>query len=130
MKILLTAIGKRVQLIKYLNKACTVVGVDCGELIPSVKFVEKFYKVHRYDEEEYIDELLEICLNENVDLLIPLYEKEFLVLCDNREKFKKIGTTLLLSDKKVINICNDKWETYNFFNKNNIVLHYIILILK
>lgn len=48
-------------------------------------------------------------------MLIPLYEKEFILLCENREKFNKIGTILILSDKKLIEIFNDKWESYRFF---------------
>lgn len=120
MKILITAIGKRVQLIKYLRKSCIVIGTDCGELAPSIGFVDKFYKVHKYYEEEYIEDLIKICKNEKIDLLIPLYEKEFLLLCKYREDFKKIGTILLLSNKEIIETCNDKWETYKFFIQNNI----------
>lgn len=120
MKVLLTAIGKRVQLINHLKKSNDVIGVDCGDLAPAIQFVDKFYKIHKYNEKEYIDHLIKICKNEKVDLLIPLYEKEFSILCENRDKFKKNGTILLLSNKAVIELCNDKWETYEFFLENEI----------
>lgn len=120
MKILITSIGKRVQLIRYFKKSCTVVGVDCNELIASLNFVDKFYKVHKCYEKEYINELISICKKENIDILIPLYEKEFLILNKNRYKFDKIDTIIMLSNKEVIQKCNDKWNTYQFFKKNNI----------
>ncbi|MBZ9624571.1 ATP-grasp domain-containing protein [Clostridium sp. FP2] len=120
MKILLTAIGKRVQLINQLKRSNDVIGVDCGDLAPAIQFVDKFYKVHKYNEKRYIEDLLIICKEEKIDLLIPLYEKEFSVLCENREKFKNIGTILLLSNKDIIELCNDKWKTYKFFLDNEI----------
>ncbi len=120
MKVLLTAIGKRVQLINHLKKSNDVIGVDCGDLAPAIQFVDKFYKIHKYNKKEYIDDLIKICKSEKVDLLIPLYEKEFSILCENRDKFKKNGTILLLSNKAVIELCNDKWETYEFFLENEI----------
>ncbi|MGN2369749.1 ATP-grasp domain-containing protein [Clostridium cagae] len=120
MKVLLTAIGKRVQLINHLKGSNDVIGVDCGDLAPAIQFVDKFYKIHKYNEKEYIDDLIKICKKEKVDLLIPLYEKEFSILCENRGKFKDVSTILLLSNKDIIEICNDKWKTYKFFLDNNI----------
>lgn len=120
MKILLTAIGKRVQLIKYLKRNCTVVGADCSTMAPSIQFVDEFYKVPKCSDEGYIDDMLNICTVENIDLLIPLYEKEFILLCKKREHFEAVGTKLLLSDENIIKICNDKWETYKFFRKNDL----------
>lgn len=120
MNLLITSIGKRVQLIKYLKKSCTIVGVDAGELAPAVSFVDKFYKIPKCSEEGYIETLLSICKNEKIKFLIPLHEFEFNILCLNREKFKEVGTTLLLSHRNIIDICQDKLKTYEFFVQNNI----------
>lgn len=120
MNVLFTAIGRRVQLINHFKKYHKVIGVDTGELAPAKHFVDSFYKVPKWDDKEYVNTLLNICKKENVDMLIPLYEKEFILLCENREKFNKIGTILILSDKKLIEIFNDKWESYRFFIENNI----------
>ena len=120
MKVLFTAIGRRVQLINHFKKYHKVIGVDTGELAPAKHFVDSFYKVPKWDDKEYVNTLLNICKKENVDMLIPLYEKEFILLCENREKFNEIDTTLILSDKKIIEIFNDKWESYKFFIENNI----------
>lgn len=120
MKILLTAIGKRVQLIEYLKKSCYIVGVDSGDLVPAKSFIDKFYSVPKVNDEPYVERLLEICKEEKIDLLIPLYEKEFYKLSQAREKFEKVGTKLLLSHIDVINTFNNKWNACKFFMQNNI----------
>ncbi|WBW95453.1 ATP-grasp domain-containing protein [Oceanirhabdus sp. W0125-5] len=120
MNLLLTAIGKRIQLVKYLKETSFVVGIDCSELVPAMNFVDKFYKVDKYYEKGYIEQLIKICKGEKIDIIIPLYEKEFLLLSRNRKKFEDIGIKLMLSSEAVLNICNDKWKTYEFFRKNKI----------
>lgn len=120
MKILLTAIGKRIQLINYLKKSCEVLGADCGELVSASYFVDKFFKVPKYNENGYIESLISICSNEKIDMLIPLYEKEYKLLSENREKFIEIGTKLLLSSSETIECCNNKSNTFEFFKLNNI----------
>lgn len=119
--ILITAIGKRVQLIKHLKQSFRVVGTDASLLNPAKNFVDVFYQIPRYTEENYIEELLKICLKEDVKLIIPLFEKEFLTLSKSREKFESKGIKLLLSDEKVIKICNEKFSTYEFFKNSGII---------
>jgi len=120
-KILLTAIGKRIQLISYLKKEFTIIGTDCSDLNPARYFVDQFYKVPAYHDENYIPSLLAICQKEAVDILIPLFEKEYPILDKHRKEFKKTGVSLLLSDTSVINICNDKYRTYEFFKSHKIL---------
>lgn len=120
MKILLTAIGKRIQLITHLKKTFEVFGVDCSDLAPAMYFVDKFFKIPRYNEKGYIDILSAICESEDIDVLVPLYEREYELLLKNEDKLIKSGTKLLLSPYKTIECFNDKYKTYEFFRKNNI----------
>jgi len=115
MNLLITSIGKRVQLIKHLKKYFNVVGVDAGELNPAKYFIDKFYKIPKANEIDYIESLLYICRKEKVRVLVPLYEGEFEVLHNAREKFKNLGVTLLLSNSRVLDICKNKENTYNHF---------------
>lgn len=121
MNVLITAIGKRVQLLNYLRRSLKVVGIDCSSLNAAKNFVDKFYEVPNCTDVSYIREIIKICKLENVDLIIPLHEKEFEVLENNREKFKSIGVEILLSSKEIIEICNDKISTHKFFKENNII---------
>ncbi len=120
MKLLLTAIGKRIELIQHLKTRFQVVGVDCSNLNPARNFVDSFYIVPRYTAPEYADALLEIVRREQIDLLVPLYEPEFPGLCELRERLYEAGCRLVLSEAEVIRICNGKLETAEFFDRYHI----------
>lgn len=120
MNLLLTSIGKRIQLIEHLRTAFRVVGADASEQNAARHFTDEFYQVPRCREDGYIDALLDICRGERIDTLIPLYEAEFPVLNKARRQFEELGIHLLLSDQQVIDICNDKRKTAAFFEKYNI----------
>lgn len=113
--LLLTSIGKRVQLIKHLSKSFKVIGVDASEINPAKTFVHKFFKIPKATEKNYIESLMEICKEEEVKILIPLYEGEFEILHNERSQFYSVGTIVLLSNKEILNICKDKEETYKYF---------------
>ena len=37
---------------------------------------------------------------------------------NNKKKFEEIGTKIIVSNREVIRICNDKWMTYNYLKRN------------
>ena len=117
MTIILTAIGKRVELIKHLKTKGRVVGVDSSELNVGRYFTDGFYVIPKASQSGYVEALLDVCAKEKADYIIPLHEAEFDILCDNRSRFDEIGVTLVLSDKAVIDICKDKYKTSAFFEK-------------
>lgn len=120
MNILITSIGRRVQLIQHLKKTFTVVGVDASEDNAARHFTDYFSVIPKCNEEEYMDRLLAACRDNSAELIIPLYEGEFEKLCDNRQLFEKNGIKLLLSDKEIIQICNNKDKTQKFFEDEGI----------
>lgn len=120
MKILITAVGRRVQLVKHLSQYFQVIGVDCSDIAPAAWHCDKFYRIPSVNNKSYIDMLLSICSKEKINVLLPLYEKEFFIIESSKKYFDDLGTYVMLSNKKVIEICNDKWKTYMFFVNNNI----------
>jgi len=120
MKLLLTAIGKRIQLIEHLNTKFYIIGVDSSASNPAKEFVEEFVSIPACTDPSYQHTILSICKKERIKVLIPLYEKEFLTLCDIREDLEAEGTKLILSDREVIEACNDKAATAVFFEKYQI----------
>lgn len=120
MNLLLTSIGKRIELIEHLKSRFRVIGVDASLENPARCFADVFYQVPRCSAENYVDELLSVCQKEQVSLLVPLYEPEFSVLDAARERFKEIGVVVVLSEGPVLDICNDKSKTAAFFEKYRI----------
>ncbi|MCI8383022.1 MAG: ATP-grasp domain-containing protein [Lachnospiraceae bacterium] len=120
MNLLLTSIGKRIELIEHLKSRFRIIGADASTENAAKYFTDVFYQIPRCSEENYVDKLLTICKKEEVSLLVPLYEPEFMILDGARERFREAGVTLVLSDKAVLDICDDKRKTAVFFEKYDI----------
>jgi len=121
--VLFTSIGRRVELMQAFRKSyealslkARILGTDAEpSLAPASYFVDQCFTVPRVDDAGYFDSLLNICKEEKVDLIIPLFEPEFFLLDVRRYEFEKNGVLLLLSERRVLESCQDKWQTYNFF---------------
>jgi carbamoyl-phosphate synthase large subunit len=69
--------------------------------------------------EEYIPFLLNYCKKKSIDILISLFDIDLLILARHKKQFEEIGTNVVVSEPKIIEICNDKWQTYQFLINNN-----------
>lgn len=117
MNLLLTSIGKRVELIEHLKTRFRVVGVDASPENAARHFTDAFYLIPKCREDGYVEALLTVCKKERISLLVPLYEPEFAILEAAGELFAQAGVKLVLSDKRVLDICGDKRKTAAFFEK-------------
>lgn len=62
----------------------------------------------------YIDTTLKICKEYQVNALISLNDLELPILAEKKSLFEEIGVKLIISDPEVIDICFDKFRTYNY----------------
>lgn len=67
----------------------------------------------------YIPFLLEYCKNKKINAIISLFDIDLPILARNKNRFTEIGVTVIVSEPRVIDICNDKWNTYKFLVENN-----------
>ena len=49
----------------------------------------------------------------SIDAIISLFDIDLPVLSRNKVKFENIGVRLVVSNEVAIEICNDKWRTFN-----------------
>lgn len=122
MNVLLTSVGRRAYMVKYFKETLGAEGKVhvCNSDNKSIAFKYADKKVISpliYDE-NYIPFLLEYCKENRIDILISLFDIDLLILAKHKKEFKKIGTDVIISDPEIIKICNDKWMTYEFLNKN------------
>lgn len=120
MKILITAVGRRVQLVNHFKKYFEVIGVDCSEMAPASYFTDYFFVVPPCSDFGYKKAILDVCIKENIDIIVSVHDQECIILDDIRDELKKLGVVLMLPEKRVLDICNDKWQTYKFFMENGI----------
>ncbi len=121
-RILFTGAGRRIELIQafrqaalVLNKDLKIYGADMAGDAPALSYCDFTRKVCAMKDPNYIDELLDICREDKIDLLIPTIDTDLLVLARNKEKFTDIGIKVLISDPDKILICRDKNNTSQFF---------------
>ena len=122
MNILFTGVGRRIELLQafrnaalVLNKDIKIFGADMAGTAPALVYCDYTRRVVAMKDVSYIDNLLEICMEDNIDLLIPTIDTDLLVLSENKKKFEAIGTCVMISAPDKIRICRDKNNTSKFF---------------
>ena len=120
MNILFSCAGRRNYLLHYFKQALIyqgrIIATDMQSSAPALAVADKAYLVPGVYEVGYVDELLAICKKEGIRALISLNDLELPILAAEKEKFKAIGTNILISAQEVIDICFDKWRTHKFTN--------------
>lgn len=121
MNILLTSVGRRSYLAEYFKEAIGGDGVVCvanSSLSPGFYAADRAVKTPLIYDQDYIPFLKKYCMENQIELLVPLFDVDLPVLSVHKEEFERIGTTVVVADSKTVEICNDKWKTYQFLNRN------------
>ncbi len=118
MNILFTCAGRRNYLINYFKEALNgdgkVFAADMQKTAPALVDADIAIVVSSIYDKDYIKELLQICKKNKINALISLNDLELPLLSENVEAFEEIGVKLIISNKKVIDICFDKFKTHKF----------------
>lgn len=120
--ILFTSSGRRVSLIQkfketFLNEQIngSIITADLNRNVPTAYISDRHYTVPKVTQENYVTELLNICLKENITLIIPLIDTELSLLAENKHAFERINVKVLVSGTELNKIASDKQITYQFF---------------
>ena len=122
MNILFTGVGRRIELLQafrnaalVLNKDLKIYGAEMTWTAPALAYCDFTRKVAAMKDPGYIDNLLKICKEDKIDLLIPTIDTDLLVLSENKLLFESLGTKVMISAPDKIQICRDKNNTSQFF---------------
>ena len=123
MNVLILSAGTRNKIVQYfkreLNGTGKVIATDCSNLAPAIYEADKYFITKRITENGYLEDILDICKNENIDTLFTLIDPEISLISKNIEKFKAIGVNPIVSDYDKVEMCFDKYKMYNFLKDNN-----------
>lgn len=124
LNIMFTCIGRRVSLLSSFRKSARqlkleskFIGTDTTKLSPALQLCEKQYIVKPVSHRDYLKELLAIVKKEKVKLLVPTVDLDLKLLAVNKSRFEKLGCFVLISTPEVIDICQDKRETFKFLSE-------------
>lgn len=124
--ILILSAGRRVELVQSFQKAAkrlniksNIVAGDCSKTAPAIYFADRKAILPRIKEDNYIDEIINVCKKENIKLVIPTIDTDLLLLSEERERIEsESGAVVLISSTEVISICRDKINTQKFLEEN------------
>ena len=122
MRILFTGVGRRIELLQafrsaalVLDKELKIYGADMAGTAPALAYCDYTRKVVAMNDPTYIQNLIDICVADKIDLLIPTIDTDLLILSENKGRFNAIDTKVMISDPDKIRICRDKNNTSQFF---------------
>ena len=92
------------------NRPVTIIGTDINDQVVGRYFCDDFYKIPKASSSEYLDTIISLCKKKGIDVLIPQNTAELLILSDNKQLFKQIGTKILVSCNEAITKANDKFN--------------------
>lgn len=123
MNILVTSAGRRTYLINYFKEALKGGGkVFASNSVATYTLTQADDHIitpQIYDE-GYIDFLIKYCKANAITAIISLFDIDLPILSANKDRFLENGIKVIVSDLNAIEICNDKWKTYEFLRKLDI----------
>ena len=116
MNILITSAGRRVSLLRgfelELDKLLPDSKVYAADAFPKLssacQLAKKSFCMPLLKSADYIKKLLELCILENISLVIPTIDTELEMLALSREAFLQHGINIVVSDFNLVKRCNDK----------------------
>lgn len=126
--ILITSAGQRVSLVKSFKNElkklfpeAKVYTVDANPILAPACHVSDGYRmVGKVTDPNYIRELLKICKEWDIKLIIPTIDTELSFLAQNRMAFEQHQIIPIVSDLNFILKCRDKRIINNFFLSHGI----------
>jgi carbamoyl-phosphate synthase large subunit len=126
--VLFTSVGRRVELLRAFHSAYQTLGLsgkivatDIDPLAPGFQVADVPYLVPRLDSPDYIPTLVQICQREAIDAIFPLIDPDVPVLASHRAALEATGARLAVVESAAADIVGDKWRTFEFFQRLNVL---------
>lgn len=117
--ILLTSAGRRSYIIDYFKKTNGIgkVYASNSNYTIALKRADGYFISPLIYSENYISSIVDFCKENEINVVLSLFDIDLLVLAKNRKIFEENGIRLILASPEFVEICNDKWKTYLFVKK-------------
>jgi len=125
LRILITGVGSIVanSIIKsyklITERKIFVVGVDIKDSV-TTSLIDKYYKILKPSDANYIELLLNICEKEKIDFIVPLVDDELEILSINKDFFLKKNIIVCVNSIEKILLIKNKYKLYKYLEKNGL----------
>jgi carbamoyl-phosphate synthase large subunit len=116
--ILILSCGTRNKIIQYFKKTIAgdglVIAADCSELAPALYEADKKYIFPRMSENGYLNIILKICRDRQVNGVLSLIDPELSLLAQHQDDFAAIGTVVIGSSHELCERSMDKYRMFKW----------------
>lgn len=121
--ILISSAGRRValvlafkkELLKFTKEAKVFTADVNPEWSSACRVSDGYFRVPAIESGNYVSYLLDVCLNNNIKILIPTLDTELLILSKAKQLFLSNNIHIVVSDFDLISKCRDKRQTNILF---------------
>ena len=99
------------------SRAVRVIGVDIEAEVAGRFLVDEFFQVPAPEDPNYINELLRICREKSVAIVLPQTTREVARLSQCKNLLERDGVRVMVSDSSAIEIANNKWALLEKFKE-------------
>lgn len=127
--IIITNVGRRGYLVDYIKEIPYYKGKvfvsDCDSTASGLYGNNdgRFILPRPVENEKlYVEKLTELCQTQNIGIVIPVIDPEIFILSKYRDKMLEKGINVIVSNKRVLDICYDKLEMNQFLTDNGFLV--------
>jgi carbamoyl-phosphate synthase large subunit len=93
------------------GEALEFFSADIDPHAPGLFLVDSAHRLllPRGDDAGFVEAMLEICGEHDIDVLVPTVDSELVPLADARDELEAAGTSVLVAPTRALRLCLDKW---------------------
>jgi len=119
--VLISSAGRRVELLRLFQVALgeadcggRVVAIDSAPFAPACFLADDSHQVSACSSPHFVDEVLSVCENFGVSLVIPTIDPELPVYALARDTFEQAGIRVVVSCPETVEVTGDKTRFHRF----------------
>jgi len=126
--LLFSSAGRRVELIQCFRKTAQNLGIEAKfvaidmdpEWSPACQVADHAVKVDRCTSDRYVNQVMEICDQYDINLIIPTIDTVLLVYVENKSLFADAGIQLHIGSDEFVRVARDKELTARLLGSHGI----------
>lgn len=126
--ILIPSVGRRVELIKNFKNIFniprwkgSVYTCGCDEYMPAAHYADEHFIVKDIFDDNYVDDIIEICKKRNISYIFPVIDQDVRVLSLSKNRILRDGfAEVVAPDYEDAEMCFDKVKTVELFKELDI----------
>lgn len=98
-----------------------ILGTDINYEAAGLYRVDKFSIIKKPSGSNYLKTIIDVCIQNKVQVLFVGSDIELPILSNSKDEIEnKTGSKIITNQREIVNMCRDKYFTYEFLDKNGL----------